>query len=55
MASLHTPITNVTKNLTLTLTLTGVRSWQARVWVGTQLIRLAARVMGVGFRVETDT
>ena len=52
MANLNVPITSITKNLTLNLNVTGVRTWKVRVWCGVQLIRFAAFVMGCGFHLD---
>jgi len=52
MATLNVPITSVVKNITLTVNVSGLRVWRWRVWLGLQLIQLAARVMGCGFRLE---
>lgn len=48
------PISRLTKRMTVTVNLTGVTAWKARVWLGTQIVKLAARVMGCGFRVDFE-
>ena len=35
-------------NMTMTLTLKKVKELKFRIWVGTKLIMLAARIMGMG-------
>jgi len=42
----------VTKNITMHVDVTGVRAWKIRVWVGRQLIRLAALVMNCNVVVD---
>jgi hypothetical protein len=41
-------VSSVMKRIHLTITVTGVRRQRLRNWLGCQLIRLAAVVMGVG-------
>jgi len=50
--ALNYPIAAAVKDMTLTVNVTGVRAWKIRVWAGMLLIKLAARVIGCGFRVE---
>jgi len=46
---------NVAKHLTLNVTLKRVREFKMRVWIGVQLIRLAARIMNVGLQLDKDS
>jgi hypothetical protein len=42
------PMSSVMKDVVLHVDMTGVTTWRIRVWLGTKLIVLAARVMGCG-------
>ena len=46
------PLSRATQNVTLNVKVSGVRVWKFRQTVGIWLIKLAARVMGVGVHVE---
>ena len=48
----NVPISSVTPNLTVHVRVTGVKTWRVRLWLAMRLIRLAARVAGVGLRIE---
>jgi hypothetical protein len=52
--NINVPVVSVMRRMTLTatVTVTGVRVWRVRLWCGVQLIKLAAYIMGTGFRVE---
>lgn len=54
MASTHVtmPISRVTKDMTMTLTITGMRVFRWRLWLGMVLIRLAGLAMP--FRVDVQ-
>lgn len=54
MASTHVnmPVSRVMKKVTMVVHVTGVRTWRVRLWLGTQLMRLAALTMGCGFEVK---
>jgi hypothetical protein len=41
------PISDLTKNITCEITLTGMKSWNVRLFIGTFLFRLAAWVIGM--------
>jgi hypothetical protein len=43
------------KNITMTVRVTGMQQVKIRTWVGCQLIRLAAVVMGCGMVIHTQT
>lgn len=49
------PMAALMKDLTLEVNLTGLRANKFRVWLGMKFIKLGARVIGCGFRVEKDT
>lgn len=51
MLTIHA--SEVLSKMTLKVNITGVRALRARITLGTWLIRLATRVMGVGFELET--
>lgn len=54
MATLQLPMSHVMKRTTLVVTLTGIRTWKVRLWLATHLMKLAARTLGCGFRVDYD-
>jgi hypothetical protein len=41
-------------DITLNVDVTGLRVWKVRVWIGCQVIKLAALVMGTGIHIEMD-
>lgn len=42
------PISRYTKDLKMTLTIKGLRVMRVRMWVGAQIVKFAAMVMGIG-------
>lgn len=48
------PMSRVMKDVTSNVEVTGLRIWWLRQTIGVALIKLAARVMGVGIRVDTE-
>lgn len=48
------PMAMVMKNMTMNVTIKGVRLHRFRIWAGVQLMRLAARVIGCGFNVNLE-
>ncbi len=50
------PVSRVLRDITVTVKLTGVQRLKTRLWVGRQLIKLAAVIMGLGiqFPIEID-
>jgi hypothetical protein len=46
------PVSSVTNRLTVNIEVTGLRVWRVRLWLGTHLIGLAARVMGCNIHVD---
>lgn len=57
MAALHLkyPVAKAMRHVTMTVDLTGVRTWRMRLWLGGLLVQLAARVMGCGIRFDGPT
>ena len=53
MASATIPIKSITKNMVMTVEVTGMARWRIRVKIAIQLIRVASWIMGVGVRIET--
>lgn len=49
-ANVHVP--SLMNAVTMNVTLTGVREWRIRLWLGVKLITLAARVIGCGIVVD---
>ncbi len=43
---------DIAPKLMMTVKLTGVKTWQVRVWIAIRLIKLAARIMNVGVKIE---
>lgn len=48
------PATKLMENITLTVRITGVWRWKARLHVAKALLRLAARIAGTGIEITTD-
>lgn len=48
------PASRLTKHLTITVTVTGMRVWKARWWVAQRLLFLAAWVAGCGLKVDLE-
>lgn len=46
------PISEVTKEVTMQVTVTGFRSFKLRLWLAAILIRLAALVAGMGIEIN---
>lgn len=49
---IRVPMSSVTDRMTVTVRVTGVRVWRARLWMAIQLFKLGARIAGVGLHVE---
>ena len=47
------PVQKVMRQVTMNVTVTGIRIWKVRLTLGVWLIRLAAVVAGVGIRIDT--
>jgi hypothetical protein len=54
MADLKLSRTAVMRHVTMRVRFTDVHTWPIRLWVGTHLIRLAARCIGCGIEIVTD-
>lgn len=54
MANLNArvPIARVTRNLEARITITGVRTFNFRVWLGLIVLRLGARILPIRTHVE---
>jgi hypothetical protein len=48
------PIQNVTKDLTVTVRVTGMAVWRVRWWVASKLMLLAARIAGCGIKLDVE-
>jgi len=51
------PANVITKNVTMHVEVIGVRALRVRIWLAAKLIRLAARIAGVGIEfkgIDTD-
>lgn len=46
------PMSHVARNLTVSVVLSGVKTWRARLWLGALLMRFAAGVIGCKCEVE---
>jgi len=46
------PISRVTRRITMSVKITGFRSWGFRLWVGTRLIKLACFIVGCKTEIE---
>jgi hypothetical protein len=47
------PISDVVKDLELTINVSGVRRWHMRLWIGTQIIKLGGWVAGFAKTIVT--
>jgi hypothetical protein len=55
MATLKYPVAHAMRRISLVVDVTGVGTWRARLWLGTLLLRVAARVMRCGIRFDGIT
>jgi hypothetical protein len=39
------------RDMTITVRITGMKELRLRLWIGVRLVRLAARIMGMGIEV----
>ncbi len=46
------PASEIANSLRLTVTITGVRRFRFRIWIGAQLIQLAALAIGCGIEIK---
>ena len=46
-------VSEALKEITIEVKIVGFRSWRVRLWIGTQLLQLAAWVIGCGIDIET--
>ncbi len=53
MTTIDIPMSDAMRQLTLSFRLTGVRIAAARLWLGCQVIKLAALIIGCGVEIET--
>jgi hypothetical protein len=51
MADLKVSRAAMMRHVTMTVRFTDVHTWPIRFWLGTQLIRLAARCIGCGIEI----
>ena len=54
-SEMKVPASQIMQALTLNITVTGMRGLAVRIWAGRWLIRLAARVMGCGIKIEDES
>ena len=54
MATANVKISRMPKNVELHVTVYVTRQFRMRVWLGTQLLKLAVRVIGFSVRVNTE-
>jgi hypothetical protein len=40
------------ENVTITLKVTGLKVLRVRLWLGRQLLKLSAKVLGCGFKID---
>ena len=52
MAEASVDIQDVARSMTMRVRVKGVRVFRARLWLGTLLLRLAARLIGCGIEIE---
>ena len=46
-SEINVPISEVLKNITLTVKITGLVNWKIQFWIATRLIKLAARILNM--------
>lgn len=54
MATCNIDATQLTKQLTLVVTIKNIRELKFRLWLGEQLIRLAAMIMSMNIEIEIE-
>lgn len=52
MAQAHVHMPDVMSGLTLTVRTTGKNAMKARLWLGMQMLKLSARIMGCGIEIS---
>lgn len=52
MTAAKVSVARLMRDITLRVEIPGLRTWRGRLWLGGVLLRLAARVMGCGIRVD---
>jgi len=52
---MNIPVSSVMRNVTMHVTVSGVRTLRVRLWLAVWILRLAALVAGCGIRVDTET
>lgn len=53
-SELKVPISTVTSQLTMKVTVTGMHSFRVRTWLACQLIKLAGLVAGLNIVIESE-
>lgn len=46
------PMSDLMKNITVEVTVTGMKSFRVRFAIGTFLMKLSAKIMGVGLKID---
>jgi hypothetical protein len=54
IGSVHVPADGLMGSLTMHVYVDGLKMLGARIWLGQQILKLAALVMGCGLRVEIE-
>jgi len=52
MTTIELPMSEVARNLTVEIRVSGVKTWRGRLWLGARLIRLAVWVIGCQSNIE---
>lgn len=54
VGTIHVPISELTGSITVVVTVKGLRAFNMRVWLGIQIMKLAALVLPFETRVEVN-
>lgn len=54
IGEVNVPMSEVMSGLTLNVRITGMKITKARLWLGEQLLKLAALVMGCGIEISLE-
>lgn len=52
MSEYSIPVTDLTRQLTMKISISGIRAWEVRMKIGEWLIRLAANIMAMNLDLD---
>ena len=53
-SNVNIPIADLTKSMTGNVSITGLNRWKVKLWIGTNLIKLAAYIMGMNVEINVN-